>query len=302
MSIYQKQWDYLQLAYQRERNPHALLFVGAIDRELNHFTVAFTELVLCMNKKNRPCHECIDCQMALQEAHPDVEWIKPEKSGGSIKIDQIRALQQDSYLAPQRAHYRIIIIEFADRMNTSAANSLLKILEEPAQHILFLLIAEQLGTMLPTVLSRCQILTFPPKEDLFETNIVTWASRYAEETAYSLIINQSESILDGLIAIIEKKVHPCVMAAQWMSFEFNVFLWFIYWVYAQIQRISLQNQTVTGPVAERFRKLALLLNPILIFTQIDKINTLRRKLSHNVTLNQALALEDLLFGLQEEHE
>ena len=101
--------------------------------------------------------------------HPDVEWIKPEKNGGAIKIDQIRELQNTAYLTPQRARYRLIVIEAADRMNTASANALLKILEEPAQHTVFILIAQQLSTVLPTILSRCQIISFSSSDDSYAT-------------------------------------------------------------------------------------------------------------------------------------
>jgi DNA polymerase-3 subunit delta' len=299
MNNYQIQWEYLQLAWQKGRTPPAMLFSGAFNPSLKSFIVQYTQLVFCRNNESKPCQLCIDCQMAAQVQHPDEIWVKPEKFGGSIKIDQIRELQNYIYLMPQRAKHQIIIITAADRLNSSAANALLKILEEPAKHTLFLLLAEQLGTVLPTVLSRCQILRFPPKNDL-SVNFLTLADQYPEETEYSVLINQAEPILDGLIDIMEEKIHPCVMAAQWMHFELNTFLWFIYWVYAQVQMMLIQHQSVTGPAANQFKKLASLLNPVSVFAQIDKINSLKRKLNHNQNVNHALALEHLLFSLQED--
>jgi DNA polymerase-3 subunit delta' len=297
MSIYQSQWDHLRLAWEQGRNPQSMLFIGAMDRALAEFTTQFTMLVLCKVSSANPCQKCIDCQMVAQGQHPDVEWIKPEKAGGPIKIDQIRELQSYSYLTPQRATHRLIIIEAADRMNTAAANALLKVLEEPAAHTLFLLMAQQLSTVLPTVLSRCQVFHFAPVMDLSATNLLTLGERYSQESEQAQIIHQAESILDGLIAVIEKKSHPCVVVPQWAEFELNTILWFLYLVYAQIQNMWINKPMLNGPAAQQLQQLSNLLNPIVIFSQIDKINLLRRKLSHNLNVNSTLVLEDLLLDL-----
>jgi DNA polymerase-3 subunit delta' len=297
MNMYQTQWDHLQSAWKQGRSPHAMLFVGALDRTLLDFIMQWMTLIFCKNKGNASCLECIDCQMTARGEHPDIEWIKPEKNGGPIKIDQIRELQNHSYLTPQRAVHRLIVIESADRMNTAAANALLKILEEPAPHTLFLLMAQQLSTVLPTILSRCQVIRFSIQTDLATINLLTLGEQYSQESEQAAIINQAESILDGLIALIEKRVHPCVMAAQWTQFELNIFLWFFYLVYSQIQMILINKSVITGLASNQLSKLASLLNPMKIFAQIDKINALQRKLSHNMNVNHTLVLEDLLFDL-----
>lgn len=297
MNTYSAQWEYLQSALKQGRFPHALLFVGAFDRSLQDFTKQFVQLIFCKASENKPCHTCIECQMTTGDQHPDVEWIRPEKSGGPIKIDQIRELQNHSYLTPQRAVHRLIIIESADRMNTASANALLKILEEPAEHTLFLLMAQQLSTVLPTVLSRCQVIRFASPSNLASTNLLSLGAQYAPESAQAVIISQAESILDGLIAVIEKTTHPCIMAAQWTKFELNTLLWFFYLVYSQVQMMWVHQAAITGPATEQLNKLASLLNPLMIFAQIDKINTLQRKLSHNMNVNHTLVLEDLLFDL-----
>ncbi len=297
MSTFPAQWEHLQSAWRQGRIPHAMLFVGAFDRALLDFTKQFIQLVFCKSKENKPCHACIDCQMTAADQHPDVEWIKPEKSGGPIKIDQIRELQQYSYLTPQRSVHRLIIIESADRMNTAAANALLKILEEPAEHTLFLLMAQQLSTVLPTVLSRCQVIRFSSQTNLATINLLTLGAQYSQESEQAAVMSQSESILDGLIAVIEKKTHPCIMAAQWTQFELNTLLWFFYLVYSQVQMMWVYQVAITGPAINQLNKLASLLTPLMIFAQIDKINTLQRKLSHNMNVNHTLVLEDLLFDL-----
>src|SRR5580704_13323046 len=130
MINHQRQWQKIQSALHRQRIPQAMLFVGPLHCGLSEFTLQVMQLICCQEKMNRPCCKCTECQMIRSMEHPDIQWIKPEKNGGAIKIDQIRELQNSAYLTPQRTAYRVIVIEAADRMNTAAANALLKILEE----------------------------------------------------------------------------------------------------------------------------------------------------------------------------
>jgi DNA polymerase-3 subunit delta' len=235
--------------------------------------------------------------MVQRTEHPDVEWIKPEKSGSAIKIDQIRELQKSAFLTPQRAPHRLIVIESADKMNTAASNALLKILEEPSSCTHFLLIAEQLSTVLPTILSRCQQIHFTSTEDHLLENLVQLGALYPEHSERYTLTQQAELLLDGLIALIEKRQHPCILASQWKQYDLGELLWFLYLVYAQVQCLHVTNLSAQSKAYTQLMKLKSLLSPIVVFAQIDKINNILRKLSHNINMNQHLALEDLLFSL-----
>ncbi|KTD06422.1 DNA polymerase III, delta' subunit [Legionella gratiana] len=297
---YLSQWKQIQLAWQNERMPQGMLFVGSLDSALIDFIQKFSQFVFCKKKETKPCGECIDCQLIISSEHPDLQWIKPEKKGGPIKLDPIRELHDYFYLAPQRSSHRLIVIESAERMNISAANSLLKILEEPPQHTLFLLVAQQLSTVLPTVLSRCQILHFASCVDLFTTNLLRLGEYYPRDSEQAMIVKQAEFILDGLISVIKEEVYPCMVASQWSQFELNTLLWFLYLTYSQIQVIQINGTLDIGPALHQLQRLATLLSPIMIFAQIDRINALQRKLSHNIHVNQTLALEDLLLAVHGE--
>lgn len=297
MINHQVQWKQIQLALHEQRVAQAMLFVGPLHCALDDFVSKIMQLFLCNQKVNAPCLQCTDCQMIHRMEHPDVEWVKPEKSGGAIKIDQIRELQNSAYLTPQRANFKLVIIEWADRMNTASANALLKILEEPAKHTVFILIAQQLSTILPTILSRCQIISFSSSEDAYRNNLLKLGEQYSQESDRFLIIKEAESLLDGLIALLERREHPCALASQWSQFELSTLLWFLYLVYSQLQCMHFNISSGTGPAANQLAKLLSLLNPVLIFMQIDKINTLLIKISHNMNVNTTLVLEDLLFSL-----
>ncbi|KTD61474.1 hypothetical protein [Legionella shakespearei] len=292
-----EQWKKIQTAATHQRIPQAMLFVGPLHCALADFAIRIMQLLHCKINSQEPCLACLDCTMVQNSEHPDVLWVKPEKAGSAIKIDQVRELQNSAFLTPQRAQHRIIVLEAADKMNTASANALLKILEEPADHTVFILIAQQLSTVLPTILSRCQILTFSSPDDARENNLLALGDKYPEESERSAIVKQSEVILEGLIALIEQREHPCILAAQWSQYELGTLLWFLYLVYSQLQYMHFTATASSGPAIKQLQRLLALSNPILIFSQIDKINTLLKKLSHNMNINHTLVLEDLLFSL-----
>lgn len=119
-------------------------------------------------QEEAPCGKCSNCVRIAQGEHPDVIQIEPD--GQMIKVDQIRQLQEEFSKSGFESRLKIFILSQADKMNNSAANSLLKFLEEPVGNFLAILETESLGRILPTIQSRCQIIHFSPlsKEKLQE--------------------------------------------------------------------------------------------------------------------------------------
>lgn len=293
---YSAQWQRIQTAVINKRIPPALFFIGPLHCNIPVFTIQSIQLFLCNKTSSAlPCFTCPDCQMIGRLEHPDVDWIKPEKSGSAIKVDQIRELHSSAFLTPQRASRRVIVIECADRMNVAAANALLKILEEPSAYTHFILVAEQISTVLPTILSRCQLINFSAHDNL--ENLLELGRFYPEDSERALLVQQAESLIEGLIAVIEKKQHPCILASQWSQYELNNLLWFLYLVYSQVNYLNINHIPSKSLAQNQLIKLKELINPIIIFEQIDKINKILKKLSHNININHLLALEDLLFSL-----
>ena len=133
---------------------HAWLFTGPPGCGRSNTALAFAAALLCANSG---CNKCVDCRTTLNGIHADVELIKTQ--GLSIKIDEVRELITRASWSPAVAQYRVVIIEDADRLTESAANALLKAIEEPGLRTIWLLCAPTLGDVMPTIRSRTRNLT-----------------------------------------------------------------------------------------------------------------------------------------------
>ena len=133
---------------------HAWLFTGPPGSGRSNAAIAFAAALVC---KDGGCSKCVDCMSTITGSHADVELIKTE--GLSIKIDEIRDLISRSSWAPLVTAWRVVVIEDADRLTDSAANALLKVVEEPGLRTVWLLCAPTLTDVLPTIRSRCRHLS-----------------------------------------------------------------------------------------------------------------------------------------------
>ena len=118
-------------------------------------------MVCTHSGEGRPCEVCAPCRKAAGGIHPDVITVAGE-DGKPISVDQVRKLRTDAYIRPNEAQRKIYLLERADRMNQSAQNAMLKLLEEGPAYAVFLLLAENSGGLLETIRSRCELLTMTP--------------------------------------------------------------------------------------------------------------------------------------------
>ena len=139
---------------QTQAMTHAWLFTGLPGSGRSNAAIAFAAALVC---KDGGCSKCVDCMSTITGSHADVELIKTE--GLSIKIDEIRDLISRASWAPSVAAWRVVVIEDADRLTDSAANALLKVVEEPGLRTVWLLCAPTLTDVLPTIRSRCRHLS-----------------------------------------------------------------------------------------------------------------------------------------------
>jgi len=157
-------WRSLDKRFTEQRFPHALLVTGIVGVGKSVLANAFAARMLCQSPVTDPdsgaqraCGNCKQCSLVTGEGHPDIRYVAPE-SGRVIKVDQIRELITFAQKSPQVGRNKVIILDSADRLNISAANALLKTLEEPVEDTFLLLLHRAGRPLLPTIRSRCQVV------------------------------------------------------------------------------------------------------------------------------------------------
>ncbi|MCD6055441.1 MAG: holB [Gammaproteobacteria bacterium] len=141
--------------------PHAFLFHGEAGLGKLLTAKQYAAILLCQTQTGElPCGHCQSCRLQRSDTHPDYQIISPEEAGHAIKIDQIRSLIAFLQQTPQQAGFRVVIITPADALNHAAANSLLKLLEEPGENTVLFLVSDRLMSLPATLKSRCVKLPF----------------------------------------------------------------------------------------------------------------------------------------------
>lgn len=196
-SWHQSQWDNI---FQRKNTlPHAILLRGRAGIGKNDFALHLAHTLLCQQvNAAQPCGVCASCIWIKEGNHPDFKLITPEDEAEEsvskkkvsnrtqISVAQIRQLSDFLSLSSHQVQgRRIILISPAETLNLASANALLKMLEEPPSNTLFLLVTSQQQRLLPTIISRCQIMDFsiPPRGEA-----LTWL--------FAQGINKPETLLE----------------------------------------------------------------------------------------------------------
>ena len=151
ISILRGAVDASRTGEETQEMTHAWVFTGPPGSGRSSAAVAFAQALVCANKG---CGTCSDCRSARDGGHPDIEIIRTE--GLSIKVEEIRELLTRVSWAPSMGGWRVVVMEDADRLTESAANALLKAIEEPGTRTVWLLCAPTLHDVLPTIRSRCR--------------------------------------------------------------------------------------------------------------------------------------------------
>ena len=133
---------------------HSWLFTGPAGSGRSNAAIAFAAGLLC---EKGGCGTCINCTTTIDGSHADIELVRTE--GLSINVDEVRELITRTSWSPSVGNYRVVVIEDADRLTESAANALLKVIEEPGARTVWLLCAPTLTDVIPTIRSRCRHLT-----------------------------------------------------------------------------------------------------------------------------------------------
>lgn len=152
----------LKLSLNKGRLPNSLLFIGPAGTGKLKMALTVAKALNCLEKIDDSCDRCDSCLRIERGQHPNVQVITREKNREQIVKEQIEELNYLATLRPWGRGRLVFIIDEAERMNETVANSLLKTLEEPRPFAYFILVTEDLQLILPTIRSRCQMLRFSP--------------------------------------------------------------------------------------------------------------------------------------------
>lgn len=173
---------------------HAYLFTGPAGVGRRTLALALAQALACSHPNRdpaTPCQTCRDCLQMAHQTHPDLTIVQAEEPGGTLKVDQMRALQRSLNLTPYQARYRVALLLRFEEAHPSAANALLKTLEEPPPQVKLLLTAEDVDALPPTVVSRCEVLRLRPlpPDQLAASMAERWGANPAEARLLASLSN-----------------------------------------------------------------------------------------------------------------
>jgi len=310
----------------RSHMPQALLIKGREGIGKLNFALNIAQSQLCEHPSNisTACQSCPACHWFTQQSHPDFQLIQPavlsvtnddkedeKKLSKQITIEQIRALTDFARLSSHQGGHRVVVIYPAETMNNNAANALLKILEEPPEQMLILLVSHKPQRLLPTIVSRCLAfpMPMPPSNAVLswlQLRNIKYPELFLARSGFSPLLaertaeeNQLTEQLQYLIKEIVQpdKVDAFILAEYIKSTEpIKVISWLQKWCY------DLTGYKLTGKIRyfidqhDAIIKLSRKIDILQMFHYQSKLIVAKREALH--PLNQKLLYESILLAYQ----
>ncbi|HEV2461407.1 MAG TPA: DNA polymerase III subunit delta' [Ktedonobacterales bacterium] len=157
-------WDVLVRAVEAGQVSHAYLLTGPDGIGKTALALDFARLLTCEQVvEGAPCGECASCRKIAHGNHPDVTLVEVDEGKRQLGVDAVReSVVRAANLAPSAGTWRVFILPAVERMTSNTVNALLKTVEEPPDDVVLLLTSADPDSLLPTLLSRCQILPMQP--------------------------------------------------------------------------------------------------------------------------------------------
>lgn len=309
-------WERLGEARAADRLSHALLLAGPSGVGKRWFAELLARALLCAapDARGLACGVCAECRLSIAGSHPDLIRVgpDPESKSGEIGVDRVRELLQRASLTAARAPLKAIILDPADHLSISAANALLKTLEEPPGPAVLILIAEQVGRLPATIRSRCQLVKLPlPGGEVALTWLAARPGAPADPGARLALgrgaplralfgmddtsLERHRELRDGFLALAAGGRDPVREAEAWNALGAPLSLdWLAGWL------CDLARLAATGPLAEPrvsgdspgFMPLAARLDRVGLHQLIQRVFEARALTA--TTVNPLLMIESLL--------
>ena len=306
---------------KHDRVRHAYLVTGSQGIGRRTLALRFAQALNCPQPpmSGESCRLCRTCKQIERMQHPDLLVVEAERQGGILKVDQVQELGRSLALAPYESRYKVALLLRFEEANPSASNAILKTLEEPAPHVVIILTAESVERLLPTIVSRCEVIRLrhlAPDQlahglrelsNISQEQATLLAHVSGGRTGYALNLHanpermeQRNKYLDDLTMllstnIVKRFVYATKISKQRDKLMPALWVWLSFW-----RDILLRAAGSTSPLTnidrdEEISKLASIFGLPVARETVTVLERTIDSLSSNV--NPQMAVEDLMLAM-----
>jgi len=309
---------------------HAYLLTGPQQVGKSTLAHAFAQTLLCTRPDDgpSPCGECRSCQLMAHGNHPDFRLIQPldrdgnpDRGNGTLRVEQAAGIIREVATSPMEGRYKFFLIQDFQRAHPSFANKLLKTLEEPPKHVILCLTASNRNSLLPTIVSRCQVFDLRPVDTKSVAQALRdgWAVNEAEAQLLARLSNgrlgwavrqqaqpeglaQREQALQTLWRLVESdRIERLAFAASLASNRNNqqlfgmLELWSTWWRDVMLAQSGALDSCSNVDQLDEIQHQAKMLTSQAVRRYLKTLNRTDGYLHH--TVNTRLALDVLLLEM-----
>ncbi|MBN2116673.1 MAG: DNA polymerase III subunit [Anaerolineales bacterium] len=299
---------------------HAYLFAGAPGLGRRTLALRFAQALNCQTpvEAGVPCGECRDCRQIAAMQHADLTVIQADSEGGTLKVDQVREARRVLTLKPYQAEHRVALFLRFQEANDNAANALLKTLEEAPSYAVLILTADTPEQLLPTIVSRCEVLRLRPSEiekvkrELENRRVESSHAKLIAHISggrfgYALRLVEDSSLLEkrearlndlqNLISAsrVEKFAYADKLAGDKESMRQAILIWLSYWRDVMLRSAQAETPLINVDRNLEIEDLAGRLDLSAARTVVSRFEDSLEKMEKNV--NSKLLAEVLLLDL-----